>query len=273
MLTPVWTPITYQISYNSNGATSGSMSNSYHTYNKAQMLNTNNFVKTNYNFINWVDNESHQLYNDKEEVINLTTEDNKIINLTAQWSLSTYTIKFDLNQGHSINNFNNMVCERNISYYIPRDEVKRSNYVFLGWSTSAKANKADYQPGQEIKNLGDIGDIIILYAVWRAKIINIKYHINDGLTIRSMTVSYDTTLQTNRLASFPSDWEREGYQALGWNVSDVAISSRYHFNESFLNDFNLNDGETLDLYIVWSMEQPWTLATIVWKINGKEYKF
>lgn len=273
-LTPVWTPITYQVSYGPNGATSGSMSNSIHTYDKSQNLNNNTFVKTNYNFIGWKDELNNKTYTNKESVKNLTADKGRVVNLIAQWSTSIYTIKFDLNGGSSSTEINDMQCQQDSIYYIPNNIITRANYVFLGWSKYSTATSATYIPEEtQIKNLGNAGDEIILYAVWKPKTIKIEYNINNGIQTYTKIVTYNATLSTNKFATLPTNWTKPDHEALGWNVSAGAMSPRHYFNENFSGDFGLGDGDTLKLYVTWSPINPWTLATIVWKINGKEYKF
>ena len=43
----------YQVKYNGNGATSGSMSNSSHVYDTAKALTANAYTKTGYQFNHW----------------------------------------------------------------------------------------------------------------------------------------------------------------------------------------------------------------------------
>ena len=45
-----WKANTYEVKYNGNGATSGSMENSSHTYNVAKNLTKNTYVKTGHEF-------------------------------------------------------------------------------------------------------------------------------------------------------------------------------------------------------------------------------
>lgn len=273
ILTPVWTPITYQVSYNSNGATSGSMSNSTHIYDKLQNLNDNAFIKSNYNFTGWKDELNNKTYVNKESVKNLTADKGRVVNLTAQRSSAVYTIKFNLNGGSSSTEIDDMKCQQGITYYIPSKTITRANYIFLGWSRYSTATTATYTAGDPIKDLGNTGDEITLYAVWKVKTINITYHINNGTQTYTKVVTYNTTSSTNKFATLPSGWGKTDYEALGWNISAGAMSPRYYFNESFSGDLGLEDGANLDLYVIWSPINPWTLTTIVWKINGKEYKF
>ena len=100
-----WDPITYTIVYNGNGATSGSTTSSSHTYDEEKNLTANGFyrkfdVNLDYcngretetltatsSFLGWATSENgNKVYEDKQSVKNLTTEDGKIIDLYAKWA-------------------------------------------------------------------------------------------------------------------------------------------------------------------------------------------
>ena len=80
------TPITYTVTYNGNGATGGTMAASTHTYNTAQTLTPNTFVKAGARFVGWSKTETGSVaYTDKQSVSNLTTTNNGNVNLYAVW--------------------------------------------------------------------------------------------------------------------------------------------------------------------------------------------
>ena len=66
------------------------------TYDKAQNLTDNGFVKTGYKFTGWntKSDGSGTAYTNKQSVKNLTSTDGGTISLYAQWTPITYTIKF-----------------------------------------------------------------------------------------------------------------------------------------------------------------------------------
>ena len=82
-----WKPITYTIKYDGNGATSGIMKDSSHTYDTVKKLRKNAYIKDEIKFSGWntkVDGTG-KWYKDEAEVNNLTTKDGEIITLYAQW--------------------------------------------------------------------------------------------------------------------------------------------------------------------------------------------
>lgn len=89
---------TYTVTYNGNGATSGSTANSSHTYGVEKTLTSNGFTRIGYTFAGWNTkaNGSGTSYSDKASVKNLTSTNGGTVTLYAQWSLKVpYNIFFD----------------------------------------------------------------------------------------------------------------------------------------------------------------------------------
>ena len=81
-----WTPNTYTITYDGNGATGGSTANSLHTYNDTSALTPNGFTLANSLFLGWSTTPTGEIeYTDGQNVINLTEENYATIPLYAQW--------------------------------------------------------------------------------------------------------------------------------------------------------------------------------------------
>lgn len=84
----LWTPNTYTVHYNGNGATGGSTADSTHTYDTAKALTQNGFTRTNYDFKGWSTSETGGVvYTDEQSVTNLTEADGATVNLYAVWEL------------------------------------------------------------------------------------------------------------------------------------------------------------------------------------------
>ena len=101
-----WIPNTYSVKYDGNGATSGSVANSSHTYDSAKVLNKNSYVKTGYTFLGWSTDKSatKATYTDGQSVKNLTTTNGGNVTLYAVWEANTYTynIKYVSSSGKSL---------------------------------------------------------------------------------------------------------------------------------------------------------------------------
>ena len=86
-VTAQYDPNTYSVKYNGNGSTSGSVSNSSHTYDVAKKLNDNKYSKTGYQFTGWNTKAdgSGTSYGDEQSVKNLTSTDGGTVTLYAKW--------------------------------------------------------------------------------------------------------------------------------------------------------------------------------------------
>lgn len=154
-LTASWVANTYSVKYNGNGATSGSMSNSSHTYNTAKNLTSNGFSKSNdidyydhtgaylsstlvehpFAFWNTKSGGTGTSYANQASVKNLTSTNGATVNLYAQWNSGTATL------------------------IVP---AAREGYIFRGWSTSL-GGAVSYQGGDKISPTSDL----TLYAVYQ----------------------------------------------------------------------------------------------------------
>jgi uncharacterized repeat protein (TIGR02543 family) len=88
-----WTAITYAVAYHANGG-SGTMTASTHTYDIPQNLADNAFTITGYTFVGWntaAINVSDTAYVDEASVSNLTSTQDAIITLYAQWTYNLTT--------------------------------------------------------------------------------------------------------------------------------------------------------------------------------------
>ena len=89
-------PNTYTVVFNANGGTGTTMANQAFTYGTAQHLTEKTYTRDGYSFTGWATTaDGDKVYNDQEEVSNLTTEDGGTVTLYATWSLNaTPTITY-----------------------------------------------------------------------------------------------------------------------------------------------------------------------------------
>ena len=91
-----WTPNTYTIKYDGNGATGGSTASSSHTYDSSKTLTKNGFEKEGYHFVGWsTTRNGSKAYSDGQSVKNLTSTNGGTITLYARWERNNY--KIDIN--------------------------------------------------------------------------------------------------------------------------------------------------------------------------------
>lgn len=84
-----WTPNKYTVRFNGNGSTSGSTADQSFTYDQAQNLNVNGYVRDGYTFNGWNTRAdgTGTSYTDRQSVINLTSTSNGTVTLYAQWKV------------------------------------------------------------------------------------------------------------------------------------------------------------------------------------------
>lgn len=179
-----WTPITYTVIYEANeeatGETivTGSTASSIHTYDAVQNLTRNGYERIGYTFIGWntEPNGSGASYSDNESVINLTTRNNSIVRLYAQWSAKSYIIRYHANGGEGT------MADQAIKYDVPtalrKNAFTKSDYSFGGWALNGSA-EAEYIDEQIVVNLLESGTLD-LYAVWIQNSHTVTFDYNGG---------------------------------------------------------------------------------------------
>lgn len=82
-----WSPITYIIEYKGNSATGGSMTNTICTYDIPQNLKNNSYTRYGYIFTSWNTKAdgTGQSFQNQQEILNLTANDEQVVQLFAQW--------------------------------------------------------------------------------------------------------------------------------------------------------------------------------------------
>lgn len=271
-----WEPIRYKVHYNDPTATSGATTPnpSEHVYDLIKPLSPNGYqreytVRFNYNdydhtaltsvnvaysFLGWsVENRGTISYTDRQNVINLTTEDGKQLEFYAVWQ-SNYTV-------------------------LPANP-SRPGYDFEGWFTDPVGGRFVGQPGDNFTPTGDI----TLYCHWKAHVFTFVYHSGDTPDkTHSQTISYNDSgrvadkkyildvaeagFRTNLLegqyypdTNIPITMTRE---LLGWSLnanydrehSLLASAVDFHVGDDITN-YTTENGKVIHVYAVWKDVQP-----------------
>ena len=202
-----WTPNTYTIVYNSNGATSGTMANTSMTYDTKGTLRANTYQRTGYKFAGWNTEAdgSGQDYVDKESVLNLTSEANGKITLYAQWKDTPVTITFDGNGGSDAEPMKKQVGDTLGN--LPTST--REGYTFVGWFTAKSG-------GTQITSSTKVPETdVTYYAHWKTDRFIIQYDLDGG------KVSGNPETYTPESADITlKNPTREGYTFIGWTGSN-----------------------------------------------------
>ncbi|WP_343246772.1 InlB B-repeat-containing protein [Diplocloster hominis] len=164
-LTASWKPVTYTVSYHGNGNTGGNTVSSKHTYDVAQTLNTNGFIRDKALFQGWSTSVSSATvrYTDRQTVQNLSSTQDSVIHLYAVWK-KTITLSYDANGGRDAPSAEtrSIVNADSANFTISPLTPEKDGCRFLGWSTKPDTNLGSYQPAQQIM----LGENTTLYAIW-----------------------------------------------------------------------------------------------------------
>lgn len=204
----------YDIKFDGNGATNGSMNNESMTYGAAKALNANSYSRTGYTFKGWSTSKTatSATYTDKQSVNNLTTTNGGTVTLYAVWAANSYNIKFDGN-GATSGSMNNESMTYGTAKALSTNAYTKNGYTFTGWNTKANGSGTAYANKASVNNLATSGTAT-LYAQWSANSYSLAFNANGGsCTEGSRTVKYDTQYGTLPNAA------RTGYTFDGWYTS------------------------------------------------------
>ena len=200
-----WTPITYTVSYNGNGATSGETASSSHTYDVAKALTANGFKREftvtfdyNYsgatattatavsNFNGWAKTATGAAeYSDGASVTNLSSTDGDTVILYAIWT--DVAVKFPT--------------------------PTREGYDFSGWFNEA---------GQKVEETTAISEDITLHAQWSIKSYTVTFKNGDDV-LQESKWEYNTTPTYNGATPTKSKDDSYEYTFSGWTPEISAV--------------------------------------------------
>ena len=160
-----WNANSYNIRFDGNKASSGSMDAEYILYDETKPLAANAYKKTGYTFTGWNTKAdgSGKTYHDEDNVLNLAT--NGVITLYAQWSANHYSVVFDRNHATGgVVGAVSMIYDQ--SRQLPANGFTRTGYQFDGWNTKADGSGQSYKDKAYVTNLAT-GGVTTLYAQWK----------------------------------------------------------------------------------------------------------
>lgn len=227
-LTAHWTPITYTVSYNGNGATSGETASSSHTYDVAKALTANGFKREftvtfdyNYsgstattatavsNFNGWAKTETGAAeYSDGASVTNLSSTDGDTVILYANWTDST--VKFPT--------------------------PTRTGYDFSGWYNEA---------GQKVEETTVISENITLHAEWSIKSYTVTFK-NGATVLQQGKWEYNTTPTYNEATPTKSKDDSYEYTFSGWSPEIKPVTADVIYMAQFSTKAHDYEYEIID---------------------------
>lgn len=150
-----WTASTYSVTFNANSG-AGSMSSQTITHNVSTNLTANSFTRAGYRFSGWntAANGSGTSYSNSQAVS--ITEP---LTLYAQWTRTTYTVKFENNYDGSSSTLNHFTTET-----LTLPSLNRTGYTFNGWYTASSGGSRVGGAGDTFSPLTNT-DLVLLYEI------------------------------------------------------------------------------------------------------------
>ena len=267
-----WKANTYSVAYNGNGATSGSMANSAHTYGTAKALTANAYkreytVTYNYNgsgaasttakatstFNGWATSATGaKAYNNAQSVTNLTTANGATVTLYANWTLGKVTLP----------------------------TPTRTGYTFGGWyKEAACTNKAGDGGAAFTPTAG-----VTLYAKWNPISYTVSYNGNGATSGETASSEHSYGVAKNLTKNgfqraFTVAFDMNGAEEAapapvtatsefdGW--AKTASGARAYGDQQSVSNLTTTGGATVALYAKWNQ------ATVTLPTPGERdgYKF
>ena len=268
----VWEANTYTVNFNGGDGAKGQMQPQTLTFDQGPTaLTANAFTKDGYTFKGWSTQEGGSVvdYTDMQEVNNLTTQNQGVVELYAVWEANTYTVTFVKGDGAQ-GDMADQAFTYDQAQSLTANAFSKEGYTFKGWSTQEGATTPEYTDQQEVKNLTTtLNGNVKLYAVWEANTYTVTFKPNKGNGSTDVTPNTDYT-QTFTYGAGPvaltkNQFSRPGYTFKGW--SDVADpqDASYVDGEEVENLTAVANGN-IDLYAIWAPNK----YTISFDANGGE---
>jgi uncharacterized repeat protein (TIGR02543 family) len=186
IFTAQWSVINYTINYELNGGVNSDENSA--TYTVEDVIVLQNPSRTGYDFAGWAEGDSIKIGSTGDKTF------------TAQWSVITYVISYELNNGVN--------SDENPATYTVEDVVTLQNpsktgYDFTGWAEGTGIAK------------GSTGDKTFT-AQWSAINYAINYELNGGANNDKNPATY--TIEDRVELQDPT---REGCNFTGWNEASV----------------------------------------------------
>lgn len=207
-----WGGVIYNITYNGNGATSGSTASSSHVYGESKALTSNGFSRTGYTFLGWSTNSSASsaTYTNSQSVINLSSVNGATITLYAIWKVNSYTLSLNANGG-SVSPTSMTIPYG--SHYGSLPTPSRSGYTFNGWYTAATG-------GSKVSSATTMGaGNTTIYAQWTI----------NTITFRIMPTAFGGNNQVGTVMNFTAlpNMTWQSFVNSSYNDGRFSISGNY----------------------------------------------
>ncbi len=197
------------LSFDGNGATSGSMGNKAAVKDESLTVPACAFTKEGYIFDKWLGSDGNEY--DPGQPIKMTGDKT----LIAQWKPAAKII-FDKNAADATGSIDEMIVPRAETCTLPMNNnaITRESFTFLGWKDqhgNAYADGAVFTPDDKLA-AGE--SVLTLFAQWERSSYVIRYDGSEGggtMDPQSVAVGAMVTLNANAFTNPP------GYTFAGWS--------------------------------------------------------
>ncbi len=239
-----WTANSYRVHFHANDGMQTAVTEQNFLYDTAMDLNINPFMRTGYTFTGWAtEANGTKVYEDQQNVNNLTTVQNDIVDLYAVWTPISYKVQFIGGTGAA-----GTMTEQIFTYDIPANlsmnTFTKPGYTFTGWQD---ANGNLYTNQAEVLNLADQqNEVVILTAQWSANAYTVVF---DGNGATSGTMQPQTFAVDQTQALFNNAFTKNGYTFSGW--IDQATNQAYT-NAQAVQNLTTTAGDVVTLSAKWT---------------------
>uniref|UniRef100_UPI00101AD212 leucine-rich repeat protein n=1 Tax=Enteroscipio rubneri TaxID=2070686 RepID=UPI00101AD212 len=142
----------YNIAFNGNGSTGGSMAVQTVPHGMSVNLTSNGFTKTGHTFAGWAESATGAVkYANGASVKDLTSTPNGTVTLYAKWTPNPYSIIFNGN-GNTGGSMSNQSMTYGTAKNLTSNGFTKTGHTFAGWAESA-TGAVKYANGASVKDL------------------------------------------------------------------------------------------------------------------------
>ena len=257
ILYAVWSEKTITVSFNLNKGKGTLPTTIKGKYGSTATIGKSSVTRAGYYFLGWSTDPDKKVKDDSDFVTGsqFTLEDD--LKLYAIWSPMKWNVTFNANQGTG-KLPKDFTVETDVWHAIGNANLTRTDYYFLGWSTSKTATTAMYTSKDSIRITEDTGlNDVTLYAVWKHENCTLTFDLNGGASgaPEKITVEYGSTVTIPKSPSIKHNGKNVYF--LGWSTTrtDMLTATNYDVNyiskadETHRNTIKLKKNTTL--YAVW----------------------
>lgn len=246
----VWTPITYTVKFDGNGATDGSMSSKKMTYDKTSTLKTNAYERTGYHFLGWAltADAAGVEYENLASVTNLTSENGATVTLYAVWEANIYQVVFRAGGGEGTMEPQSFTYDE-AAKALSKNLFTKTGYSFRGWAEKETDTWVTYKDEEKVQNLlTEDGAVLTLFALWNANTYTLSFDSNKGEGSSTPTTAVDRTVTYGKTYGTLPAVSRNGYTFDGWYTEKEG-------GEAILADNVVDITENTTLYAHWTVKK------------------